>query len=169
MENKVVLYNSNDIKIGETFVRRARQLVRQQRAAWVDESETAIRFAPGMENMTATAVESTEEDLAPNQLCFARHWTGYYYPAIIWNVFAEDVKLSFLFGHSRMVSKEYVMSLPTAFETMEFQSNWGGWFPYRKGRLTSHQPLIMKIKYGAIEEVELKSLRCKPKKRGTAP
>ena len=49
MEGKVVLYDSNNIKIGETFVRRARQLVKQQRASWIGDDQTAIRFAPGME------------------------------------------------------------------------------------------------------------------------
>ena len=51
MDGKVLLYDYNDVKIGETYVRRARQLVKQQRAAWVDDSQKAIRFAPGMENM----------------------------------------------------------------------------------------------------------------------
>jgi len=45
MENKVLLYDVNGKKIGETFVRRARQLVRQQRAMWTDDSQTAVRFA----------------------------------------------------------------------------------------------------------------------------
>ena len=51
MEGKVLLYDSNDVKIGETYLRRARQLVKQQRASWVDDSQKAVRFAPGMENM----------------------------------------------------------------------------------------------------------------------
>jgi len=55
MESKVLLINSNDDKIGETFVRRARQLVRRQRAVWVDDNHTAIRFYPGMEKMDDTA------------------------------------------------------------------------------------------------------------------
>ena len=53
MENRISLYNANGVKIGDTFTRRARQLVRQQRAMWTDDSQTAIRFAPGMENMDA--------------------------------------------------------------------------------------------------------------------
>jgi hypothetical protein len=51
MEGKVTLYDSNDKKIGETFARRARQLVKQQRAVWTDESQEAIRFFPDAENM----------------------------------------------------------------------------------------------------------------------
>jgi len=54
MESKVLLIDSNDVKIGETFVRRARQLVRRQRAVWMDDNHTAIRFHPGMENMDDT-------------------------------------------------------------------------------------------------------------------
>jgi len=51
MENKVVLYDSNNIKVGDTFARRARQLVKQQRATWIDDNHDAIRFAPDMDNM----------------------------------------------------------------------------------------------------------------------
>ena len=49
MEGRVTLYDSNNIKIGETFVRRARQLVKQQRAKWVDDSLTAVRFTADAE------------------------------------------------------------------------------------------------------------------------
>ena len=53
MEEKVLLFDSNDKKVGETFKRRAKQLVRQQRASWVNDSQEAIKFAPGMENKEA--------------------------------------------------------------------------------------------------------------------
>ncbi len=49
MESKVLLFNDKDAKVGETYMRRARQLVNQQRAAWVDESHSAIRFMPDAE------------------------------------------------------------------------------------------------------------------------
>ncbi|MCL2838372.1 MAG: hypothetical protein FWE04_04805 [Oscillospiraceae bacterium] len=45
-KNKVLLYDSNDVKIGETFIRRARQLVKQQRGEWTDESQSAVKFFP---------------------------------------------------------------------------------------------------------------------------
>jgi len=61
MEGKVILYDSNDIKIGETFTRRARQLVKQQRASWTDETQSAIRFAPGMEKMDDSSDEIYEK------------------------------------------------------------------------------------------------------------
>ena len=55
MDNKVLLYDSNDVKIGETFTRRARQLVKQQRGEWTDENQTAVKFFPdkieGWENV----------------------------------------------------------------------------------------------------------------------
>ncbi|MCL2855972.1 MAG: 2TM domain-containing protein [Defluviitaleaceae bacterium] len=60
MEKKVILYNSDNMKIGETFVRRARQLVKQQRAVWTDDRQDAIRFAPGAENLDEPA-----EDIEP--------------------------------------------------------------------------------------------------------
>ena len=49
MEGKVTLFDANNIKIGETFARRAKQLVKQQRAFWLDDSHSAVRFAPDME------------------------------------------------------------------------------------------------------------------------
>jgi len=58
MENKVLLFDSNDVKIGETFIRRAKQLVKQQRAIWIDDNQSAIRFAAGMENMDVTDSDS---------------------------------------------------------------------------------------------------------------
>ena len=64
METKVSLYNSHDEKIGETFIRRAKQLVKRQRAVWVDDSRTAIRFAPGMENMDDTTADYIPESAA---------------------------------------------------------------------------------------------------------
>ena len=61
MESKVLLYDSNNVKIGETFIRRARQLVKQQRASWIDEKQDAIRFAPGMENLDDTMDDDIHE------------------------------------------------------------------------------------------------------------
>ncbi|MCL2571964.1 MAG: hypothetical protein FWE11_06135 [Defluviitaleaceae bacterium] len=46
MESKVILYDANDTEIGETYSRRARQLVKQQRAIWADDTHTAIKFMP---------------------------------------------------------------------------------------------------------------------------
>ena len=63
MDDKVLLYNSNDVKIGETYARRARQLVKQQRALWVDDSQKAIRFAKGMENLDDTVIADTDKNL----------------------------------------------------------------------------------------------------------
>ena len=70
MEAKVMLYDADNIKVGETFHRRARQLVSQQRAEWLDESHTAIKFAPDTDEwemdapapppMATPAVESRE-------------------------------------------------------------------------------------------------------------
>ena len=46
MDGKITLYNSDGSRIGETYARRARQLVGKQRAEWVDGSRAAIRFMP---------------------------------------------------------------------------------------------------------------------------
>jgi len=44
MEQKVLLYDADGAKIGETFTRRAAQLVKKQRAAWTDDTRAAVRF-----------------------------------------------------------------------------------------------------------------------------
>jgi len=54
-KGKVLLFNADDVKIGETFFRRAAQLVRQQKAEWADDSCEAIRFYKGMENTDASS------------------------------------------------------------------------------------------------------------------
>ena len=61
MKDKVFLFDSNDKKIGETFERRARQLVNRQRAEWVDgKTRSAIRFRPD-EDFTAEASEASSD------------------------------------------------------------------------------------------------------------
>jgi len=64
MESKVILYDANGVKIGATFVRRARQLVKQQRASWVNDGQEAIRFAPGMEHLDDTPMGDVHEGFA---------------------------------------------------------------------------------------------------------
>jgi len=55
---KIILYDENDVKIGETFMRRARQLVKQQRGEWTDDSQTAVKFFPDKsENWETVEVE----------------------------------------------------------------------------------------------------------------
>jgi len=49
MEGKVILLDASGVEIGETYTRRARQLVKQQRAIWADDTHTAIQFAPDSE------------------------------------------------------------------------------------------------------------------------
>ena len=58
MGSMITMYDVNDIKIGETFFRRAKQLVKQQRATWTDDDQKAIKFLQGTENLS----EETEED-----------------------------------------------------------------------------------------------------------
>ncbi|MCL2364509.1 MAG: hypothetical protein FWC71_07600 [Defluviitaleaceae bacterium] len=43
-ETKVALYGADGGRMGETFSRRARQLVKQQRATWMNAEHTAIQF-----------------------------------------------------------------------------------------------------------------------------
>jgi len=64
MEEKILLYDPNNIKIGETYVRRARQLVKQQRALWTDDSQKAIRFVAGAEYSETTGDEEVQDALS---------------------------------------------------------------------------------------------------------
>jgi hypothetical protein len=50
MESKVLLYGADGKKIGETFMRRARQLVKQQRAMWMDGRQSAVQFVADTDN-----------------------------------------------------------------------------------------------------------------------
>jgi len=58
MESKVLLIDAAGTEIGETYSRRARQLVKQQRAIWADDTHTAIRFMPDQEEEWETTRES---------------------------------------------------------------------------------------------------------------
>ena len=63
MSNMITMLDASDNKIGETFFRRAKQLVKQQRAAWTSDEQKAIKFLPGMENLS----EETEGDMSEDQ------------------------------------------------------------------------------------------------------
>ena len=62
MSNMITMYDASDNKIGETFFRRAKQLVKNQRATWVCDDQKAIKFVPGMENLSET--DDGPQDLA---------------------------------------------------------------------------------------------------------
>ena len=64
MSNMIVMLDASDNKIGETFFRRAKQLVKQQRAAWTSDDQKAIKFVPGMENLNEEADEDISQDSA---------------------------------------------------------------------------------------------------------
>jgi len=163
MKSRVLLYNSDNIKIGETFARRAKQLVNRQRAEWVDDNHSAIRFYFGMENMDNSDINEIhnveEDEIQFNQLCFARWTDGKYYPAVIGDILPNHVKVAYLdVGNTGMVSREHIVELEEAFETMIFQGNWKGW-GYYNGVLSSVEPLIMDYDDGDVEQVHLRQLR----------
>jgi len=58
MESKIALYEADGTQIGETFIRRARQLVKQQRAVWMDDSHTAIQFVADVSDVEEVKEES---------------------------------------------------------------------------------------------------------------
>jgi len=162
MESKVVLFNSNGIKIGETYARRARQLVSRQRAEWLGENQQAIRFYPEMENMDGTVTEPEPievQDTQAHQLYFA-HWSrGYYYLAVIDEDLENYVRVTFFDGYKRILPKEQVIELQEAFNTMTFQGNWQEGLFWYNGVLSSLQPLIMAYNDGDVEHVSLSQLR----------
>ena len=159
MEDKVILYNSSDVKIGETFPRRAKQLVRQQRAMWVDDSHTAIRFAPGMENMDTFEKPVTE--LSLYQLCFVLRNDGYYYSAYTIAIQDTQVTVAFFDGTTNQTSIENIIRLDEAFATLRFQckSTWVFW----DGDIVGQHPVKFRFRVGgATMQVELKDLRAEP-------
>jgi len=60
METKVMLIDAHGAEIGETYSRRARQLVKQQRAIWADDAHTAIKFVPDQEDEYDLPTETPE-------------------------------------------------------------------------------------------------------------
>jgi hypothetical protein len=66
MESKVLLFDENGVGMGETFMRRARQLVGRQRAEWVDESHSAIRFSAGAADTAAAEPSRAAGHVAPS-------------------------------------------------------------------------------------------------------
>ncbi|MCL2841564.1 MAG: hypothetical protein FWE05_12430 [Defluviitaleaceae bacterium] len=64
MESKIMLYDAEGKKVGETFMRRARQLVKQQRATWMTDDHSAIQFVADTEDfdeLTEEEIKHTEE------------------------------------------------------------------------------------------------------------
>ena len=68
MDNKVLLYDAANAKVGETFLRRARQLVNRQRAEWVDDTHSAIRFYPDDDGWEAVAATPADESMTENRI-----------------------------------------------------------------------------------------------------
>lgn len=61
MESKIALFDTEGKQIGDTFMRRARQLVKQQRASWMNDDHTAIQF-----NVDITEEEEADETTKPS-------------------------------------------------------------------------------------------------------
>lgn len=63
MKSKVMLFDASGAPVGETFMRRARQLVSQQRAEWINDG--AIRFAPDADISDIGVGMSIDEETLP--------------------------------------------------------------------------------------------------------
>jgi len=61
MKDKISMYNAEGTQVGETFTRRARQLVSQQRAEWINNS--SIRFMADEEiDISSPDTEDSEHE-----------------------------------------------------------------------------------------------------------
>ena len=123
---------------------------------WVDDGQSAIRFAPGMENMDIT--ENPTNELSLYQLCFALRGDGYYYPAYTIALQPNCVTIAFLDGHTGQASPENVIRLDDAFNTLKFQckSAWHFW----DGHIVGQHPVSFHYKVGGTtQRADLKSLR----------
>jgi len=98
---------------------------------------------------------------SPGQTVFARWKNSYYYSAVVEQVLGDHYKVTCLAdGVSATVTKEDIVELNEAFETMNFQGNWqhGGF--YYKGVITSHLPvMVMHYNDGDVEQITLSQLR----------
>ena len=97
--------------------------------------------------------------ISPEQTVFARWLDGYYYPAVVEEVFENEVKVSFLDGDSGLVLKGHIIELQEALQTMKLQGNWQNRGFFFKGTLKGQEPMTMYYDDGDIEQVELKQLR----------
>ena len=93
------------------------------------------------------------------QTVFARWKDGYYYPAIVDEVLGSEIKVSYLDGYTGQVSREHVVELQEAFQTMKFQGNWKNGGLFFKGTLSSQLPMIMNYDDGDVEQIALVQLR----------
>ena len=76
-KGKVLLFNFDDVKIGETFFRRAAQMVRQQKAEWADDSREAIRFHKGMEKTDVSSDGTVQENTGQPDSSISPHINGF--------------------------------------------------------------------------------------------
>jgi len=98
---------------------------------------------------------------SPGQTVFARWKNSYYYPAVVDQVLGDRYKVTYLAdGVSTVVTKEDIVELNEAFETMRFQGNWQHCGIYYKGVIASHLPvMVMHYSDGDVEQITLNQLR----------
>jgi len=93
------------------------------------------------------------------QTVFARWSDGYYYPAIVDEIWEQGIQISFLDGEFGLVPPEQIVELEEAFQKMQLQGNWKYEGIYFKGRLNTCEPMIMYYNDGDVEQIELGQLR----------
>jgi hypothetical protein len=98
--------------------------------------------------------------ISSGKTVFAR-WgpDGYYYPGIVGQVLDNHVKIAFLDGYSGLVTKEQIIELEMAFETLNFEGNFQNGGGFYKGVVSSRNPMIINYDDGDVEQIDLKQLR----------
>ena len=98
MNGMITMYDASDKKLGETFFRRAKQLVKQQRATWTTDEQKAIKFLEGTESMAVELMDAPDEEwiyeLAVKRIKerkFMKWHTILFVPGVIITTFAAAI------------------------------------------------------------------------------
>jgi hypothetical protein len=84
---------------------------------------------------------------------------GYYYPALIDEVFKDCYKVSYLDGEEDTVPKQCVVQLQEALKTMSLECNLNKSGVFYGCVLSNHQPLTVTYDDGEVEQIEISQLR----------
>ncbi|MDR2183801.1 MAG: hypothetical protein LBE55_06465 [Clostridiales bacterium] len=132
MESKVLLYDTDGKKIGETFVRRARQLVRQQRAMWMDGGQSAVQFvadadnwaAPGARDEGPIPVFDDEEwmvDLAKRRIRKRRMFIAH---SIVFSIVFTLVSVAVPLIHTGIIETDFGGNTEVLVQQIGFLATW---------------------------------------------
>jgi len=96
MQEKVAVLDENGLAAGQTYYRRAKQLVAKGRAVWRDDSKTVIRLAP--KEMTKMEYDTIESKLDNEELLYAAKRNVRLKRGLIWHFTAFLIVAPLVFG-----------------------------------------------------------------------